>query len=324
MPMSESRKDATRITRTELEHANLNRYYKWYFDDVDAPEFTGQHPVAAYRDPHALQGTIDRLAGLAQDFTCYQSASKRQLEAHRKAYRAEIIRQMETHYDMAPMSSWSALIHRIKNRAKASADGSVLVSLVFCHPNSLVFRDLKESYTYLNLRSGTTWDLNFLGYHTSRIKLSTRPSILGVPQWRFDARDFIGLTAAVEERHRTTLTASCKVQNRSPWQFSGTADLVSFMAYRDFPGLIDWPSLQSVTLLDAQGAYADRSLAQIVEILCDWREDEPELRNLAPGEVHQTGVSVLGLRSALTASAAVIAGGIAGNTAYDLLKQIIS
>jgi hypothetical protein len=67
--------------------------------------------------------------------------------------------------------------------------------------------------------------------------------------------------------------------------YRGNPELVSVMAYRDYPELIDWLSLRAVKLVDANGNYLAQSLGEVVEVLSDWRQDDNEdPRVLAPGE----------------------------------------
>ena len=285
------------------------------------------------RDPHTVVENmirrdriledVERFSGQIQDFTCYRIASKIDQQKYSEAHFIEKRREEGVKYEMHILSSWERLAEMIRTRVQQSADGSALVSLVLCHPGSVVLQDLRNSYAYLNLRSGSAWDLHFVGYRASKLSVSMAPSVLGIPQWQFDAATFLSIISALEAKHATSLIDPDSVAENTPWRFSGTADLVSFMAYRDLQGLIDWSSLRSIQLLNAQGNYIDRSLGQIVEIMSDWRDDGPGVRDFAPGEIRHDGVSVLELHPALTAIAGVIAGGVAGNTAYDLLKQIL-
>lgn len=253
-----------------------------------------------------------------QDATCYRVVSKQEEADYRfmrsvTGWRALVIEETNRY------SAWNNFLFWIQRRAKESEDGSVLVSLILCQPNSLVIRDLKKANAYVNLRSGATWDLHLIGYETFRI----RPSVLGIPMWRFNAGRFLDVIAHIQHEYAAKLADSEGVTPGKPWRYSGTADLVSFMAYRDFPGLIDWPSLRAIQLLDAQGAYLDRSIGQIVEIMSDWREDDPEIREYAPGELRQSAISVVDLHRALTAVAGMVTSGIIGNAAYELLKKLL-
>ncbi len=221
-------------------------------------------------------------------------------------------------------SAWDQLQQAVRRRTEESTDGSALVSLVVCQPDSLVFQGLKRTHAYVDLRSGTAWDLHLIGYAAINTRGTMRPSVLGIPTWRFNAGRFLDVVARIQRGHAAGLAASDSTVagNTAPWRYSGTADLVSFMAYRDLPGLIDWPSLRAVQLLDAQGAYFDRSIGQIVEIMSDWQDDGPEVREFAPGELRQTAISILGLRRALVTVASMVTSGVIGNVAYDLLKQL--
>lgn len=195
-----------------------------------------------------------------------------------------------------------------------------MISLAFCHPKSIVLKDLKSEYVYLNDRSGMRWDLHFVGYrHPDEQR---HPA--GKPRWDFDAAKFDEMRRIVQDNHADSLANADLPYKSVGWRYSGRPELVSFMAYRDHPGLIDWPSLRSVRLVDANGHYLDRSLSEIVEVLSDWRDlDNNDIRDLAPGESPQV-VSAAPISHALQATAAVLASGIAGNAAYELIKAAIT
>jgi hypothetical protein len=218
-----------------------------------------------------------------------------------------------------PAAKWKSLLRVLRKRSRQSDDGSILVSLAFCHPKSIVLRDLKAEYVYLNDRSGTRWDLHFVGYrHRDEQRHPT-----GKPRWDFDAARFDEIRSFVQDNHATSLASAGMPDKSVGWRYSGRPELVSFMAYRDHPGLIDWLSLRSVRLVDANGSYLDRSLSEIVEVLSDWRDlDNDDIRDLAPGEPPQV-VSATPIAHALQATAAALASGIAGNAAYELLKAAV-
>jgi hypothetical protein len=223
---------------------------------------------------------------------------------------------------MVPTDDWDVLLEKISRRCKRSRDGSVLVSLSFCHPESVVFRDLKAEYIYLNHRSGIQWDLHFVGYnfHNKRLREKEAPSA-----WKFDAYQFDTIRKAIQIRHGLALKKSENIPHkRSNWRYTGRPELVSFMAYRDYPDIVDWASLRSVQLVNANGEYTDQSLSEVVEVLSDWRDrDDDMLQKFAPGEFPTT-VSVSSIGKPLQAIGAVIAGGVAGNAAYELIKAAIS
>jgi hypothetical protein len=80
----------------------------------------------------------------------------------------------------------------------------------------------------------------------------------------------------------------------------------------------------SVPLVDADGDYLDRSLSEVVEVMSDWRElDNDDPRALAPSELPRA-VSAAPIGRALRAVAAAIAGGVAGNAAYELIKAAVT
>ncbi|MFC7380881.1 hypothetical protein [Sphaerisporangium rhizosphaerae] len=94
------------------------------------------------------------------------------------------------------------------------------------------------------------------------------------------------------------------------------------MAYSGTSALVDWASLRSVQLLDADGSYRTHNLGQVVETLTDWREfDGPDLRDLAPGEP-PVPASLIPMAPALAGMAAGLAGGLTVNAIYDMLKKV--
>jgi hypothetical protein len=258
------------------------------------------------------------------DATCYRVVSQQEAARAWANYQRTLVHELRLGRSFSLASAWDELLQAVERRTEESTDGSALVSLVMCQPDSLVFRELKRTQAYVDLRSGTAWDLHLIGYAAINTFGTMRPSVLGIPTWRFRAGRFLDVVAHVQHGHAAGLAASdSAVAGSAPWRYSGTGDLVSFMAYRDLPGLIDWPSLKGVQLHDAQGAYLDRSIGQIVEIMSDWREDGPEVQEFAPGEMRQTAISVLDLRRALIVVAGMVTSGVIGNAAYDLLKQLI-
>ncbi|MER5645269.1 hypothetical protein [Streptosporangium sp. NPDC002524] len=108
-------------------------------------------------------------------------------------------------------------------------DGSALISIMFCHPRSVVFRDLNQDFAYLDRRSGVHWDLFFAGYSGRRRWLS--PRALGVPIWKFSPSDFDEIRRHVERLHREALSDDVP-DGLTPWRYSGVPELVSVMAYR--------------------------------------------------------------------------------------------
>ncbi|TCO61119.1 hypothetical protein EV192_103703 [Actinocrispum wychmicini] len=210
----------------------------------------------------------------------------------------------------------------------------------------MVFRDLKCEYAYLNTRSGTAWDLHFVGYECPGPLKQLPPSKAGVPLWRFRPEQFNAIRQMVQNEHRRELGTSNnpfpptdaryyrheretlgKDKPRLPgWRYSGRPELVSFMAYpKDYAHeLIDWLSLRAVQLVDANGNYLAQSLSEVVEIMSDWRHhDSDALRGLAPGE-SPVVVSALPIGKALRATVSVLAAGVSGNAAYDLIKLAIN
>lgn len=266
-------------------------------------------------------------------FTLLAKASEDELRRHERAYAEQepgpVLRPPPgASCLIVPESEWHTLKESITKRAHDTSDGAVLVSLVFCTPDSIVFRDLTRQFAYLNLRSGQVWDLYFAGYTCPVPGRVLPPSPRGIPLWQFRPAKFHDLWKHIRFEHTRSFGENPYYCGR-PWRYSGRPELVSFMAYRDFSDYfgptvrIDWPSLRAVPLADANGDYLDHSLSEIVETMSDWRDtDNAAIRRFAPGE-RPAVESALSLGSALRVVGSAMAGGIAGNAAYDLLKQII-
>ncbi|GAA1664157.1 hypothetical protein GCM10009733_072380 [Nonomuraea maheshkhaliensis] len=214
-----------------------------------------------------------------------------------------------------PITALTELEDHIRRSIQRADDATAMVSVVFAHPRSIVFRDLRNNFAYINVRSGEAWDVYFAGY--VKVPLINR--------WRFDAESFNETRKAIESLHQKALRSiHSPAQYARSWNFSGTADIVSFMAYLQDDIHLDWLSLHACRLLDADGRYLRYSLGEIVESLSDWRkEDDAVMREFAPGEMNREVASALSLKSVLTATAQQFPGGIAVNAAYDLLKKVL-
>lgn len=222
---------------------------------------------------------------------------------------------------------WHTVLQVIAERCRQSAENNTLVSLVFCNPESLVFRDLEREYAYFQERSGEAWDLHFIGYRCEK-RWSLRPSQIGIPKWRFDAKGFNAIRATVQSEHLRHIHKAPLVRPR--WSYSGRPELVSFMAHGSYDeefdeprAHIDWPSLRAVPLVDANGDYSEYSLGEIVEAMSDWRDHETQVfRDLAPGELPKAA-SAGSIVGALRTVAYILGSGIVGNAAYELIKKAI-
>ncbi|MFL6127421.1 tetratricopeptide repeat protein [Actinophytocola sp.] len=246
---------------------------------------------------------------------------------HLAEYEQQLSQSPRVRYSVHLSTAWEAVLESAEKRAGASLDGAALVSVVLCHPGSVVLTDLISHHEYLDRRSGAAWDLHFAGYRAFGKTAHTRklvwPTPRGIPLWQFRPADFDEIRRHIHDSHTVAVAeapASSPFVSR-PWKYSGRPELVSFMAYRDHPGLIDWLSLRAVRLVDAHGRYVDHSLGEIVEVMSDWREDDSdELRALAPGEPPRPSESAVPIGRALAWLGATVAGGVAGNAAYDLIK----
>ncbi|GIH27626.1 hypothetical protein Aph01nite_59360 [Acrocarpospora phusangensis] len=193
------------------------------------------------------------------------------------------------------------------------------MTILFAPPNTSVIKDIRESYAHLDIRSGPDWELYIAGYRKQRSGRIV-----------FNERDFDELQKEIEAGHQKGWVEAALSEGRKyvndtygpAWKFSGTADLVSFMAY-DGPQLeVDWLTLRAVQLLDANGSYRRYGIGEIVEILRDWRKDNPEFRDFAPGESPELA-PIMSICPALSWLGSTAAIAISGNAAYDLLKVIL-
>lgn len=233
----------------------------------------------------------------------------------------DLHRQIQGSYELTTYSPVVAggldkLNSLIYSRFRAAPKPSVLVSILFTQPKSIVYEDLRRNYAYLDVRSGFSWDLYIAGYE--RLPILNR--------WSFDSSGFNQIREHVEMKHAKAMASSAlPMVSGSPWRFSGTADLVSFMAYPDEHGMHhDWLSLRALKLLDANGRYIRYNLGEIVEELSDWQEaDSPALRDLAPGEVASSPASALSLHPFMKVVATTLLGGLAVNASYDLIKKLL-
>lgn len=199
--------------------------------------------------------------------------------------------------------------------------GERLVSVVFAHPGSHVWRELETNRGFLDTRSGAAWDLFFAGLSAyAPMPHEAEPFALGRSgQGRprlFNPKSFTRIADRIAREHAAALAAN---GTREPWRYSGGTDLVSFMCYAREP---DWLSLKSVRLYPWSRLGPGTSLSEVTEGLRRWKAGTiaPEL---APGEAPAAlTVPFDCLADALAWSAAAVAGGLLGNAAYDLLKQL--
>jgi hypothetical protein len=209
---------------------------------------------------------------------------------------------------MRPALDWESIVGQVRERLRETGDDEALVSLVLAPPASVVLRDLRSNFAYLDLRSGLGWDCFFAGY--------------GADRWgrfegrgEFRAEDFRRLVKQVAYRYEKAVAER--------WRYSGKCDVVSWMVYRGArtKAVFDWHSMRAVTLTDANDRYAGQSLGEMVEVLSDWRDEEPGLAAFAPGEA-PGGVGVGALGGLLASALRTGASGVTVNAAYDLLKKL--
>jgi hypothetical protein len=207
----------------------------------------------------------------------------------------------------------------IGKRLRTDGANEALVSIVFAPPASTVHRDLANAFAHLHLRSGQNWDLFFAGYNWSRAKVGPHGNLL---HHTFSAEAFDHLADDISWRHGWYLRRAESPGDRQPWRYSGRTDLVSVMAHRAAgPDLIDWLSLRSVTVTDANDNYVTYGLGEIVEIMADWRAEPDGLADLAAGQPPQ-GLSLGQLAPVLAALGSAVGAGVVGSAAFELLKII--
>jgi hypothetical protein len=138
--------------------------------------------------------------------------------------------------------SFDVVRRMTREQIEQSTDGMALVSVVFAHPDSLVFGDLVNNYGYLKVRSGYNWYLHFAGYCRPSLDLPSDAEAIkkiGGSTWRFSPTMFNDLRSDIEKRSEQATKETLEgfqrdsIWNRSyrpsttTWHFSGTADLVS-------------------------------------------------------------------------------------------------
>lgn len=225
---------------------------------------------------------------------------------------------------MLPASQWAEVERQVEGVLSDPGCAEVLVSVVFAQPSSVVFRDLSSNYAYLDLRSGTAWNLYFAGYGRKAWGRFPQSRRVGRSSEIFSPSRFREMIHEVSASHEAALQDAQDIpEPRTAWRYSGTCDLVSLMAYprRDRSVHWDWLSLRDLQLTDGNDRYVDTGLGEVVETLSDWRTGSPLLRQLAPGEAPQR--SVLSLQDSLVAIAGALSLEVAGNLAGDLIKGLL-
>jgi|GEM_PF-5745838 len=204
------------------------------------------------------------------------------------------------------MRSYSA-----ETDARTSALHMRVVSIIFASPDCLAIKELKSNRQYLDLKTRNAWDLFFAGYYAYTEEPDGRLIYFPDGQcWGYSAAKFEALERALTVAARPTA-----------WEFSGTVDLVSFICYH---GLPDWDTLVSRQIAESDGSVRERlSLGEIARGLYRWSDDRMR-PDLAPGEFRRATLSTRSLDRALRWTATAIGGGIAGNVAYDLLRELIT
>jgi hypothetical protein len=200
--------------------------------------------------------------------------------------------------------------------------GQRLISIIFARPSSPVWRDLETNRAFLDLRSGDAWDLFFAGMSAFAAEEADAIPIVD-PSWRGDFARYLNLRAfrGIEETiYRGQRSVTQKADHEFEiWRYSGETDLVSFMCYAREP---DWLSLRSVHIEESPTGRP-LSLGQITEGLTRWSSGDVDER-FAPGRAaagaHRTNAS--SLDKALSWAALTVAGGVLGNSAYDLIKAL--
>lgn len=187
----------------------------------------------------------------------------------------------------------AASMQHIKNDAaliRNSTECSV-VALLFAPPDTDAIRILDSRGGQLDVRSGDTWDLFFAGYYKSKDPQlessvgAVRAGERWARDWWFNGADFDHLRRYIEDM--------CKRK----WVYSGKTDLVLITAYVSAKGsvTIDWDSVQSGSVTDAQDGTSSLTLGEIVQRISD--DLEQDIQDAAYGvgavtsPVNETGDS---------------------------------
>jgi len=145
--------------------------------------------------------------------------------------------------------------------------GPTVLAFLFSLPHSDAIEHLDRHGDYLDIRSGSTWDLFWPGYYrsnaTSQFENNCGSESVGrgfAADWYFNAREFNKMRGDIE-----SLTDE-------RWRFSGGTDLVLVNAWIPDrgPSTIDWTS----TLSGPVDANTTLGLGQIVERISRDLEDD--------------------------------------------------
>lgn len=196
--------------------------------------------------------------------------------------------------------------------------GERLVSMVFAPQASSIWNELAVSVAHLDLRSGTDWDLFFVGLPA--IRPPERVPEWVREQWRrwrgeqVNAEAFNRVATDVSRSHAAALRQHEGSDSRR-WRYSGRSELVSVMSYDAQP---DWLSLRSFDL----ARLGDAPLAQVTERLTPWA-DGPIDTDLSPGLPSLGDPDLRGLAVGLLQTGlAAVGGGVASNAAWELIRTI--
>jgi len=200
--------------------------------------------------------------------------------------------------------------------------GQRLISIVFARPSSPVWRDLETNRAFLDLRSGDAWDLFFAGMSAFGAEEGGAIPIAD-PNWHGGYTRYLN-PRAFREIEETIYWGQQRIAERADhefevWRYSGETDLVSFMCYAREP---DWLSLRSVRIEESPTGRPI-SLGQITEGLTRWSSGDADER-FAPGRAAKGAdrAHAPSLDKALSWAALTVAGGVLGNSVYDLIKAL--
>lgn len=195
--------------------------------------------------------------------------------------------------------------------------GQRLISIVFARPSSAVWRDLESNRAFLDLRSGDAWDLFFAGMSAfAQEERDAEP--IEDPSWHGGYARYLNPDAFREiedEVYRGQESNGVPAPQR--WRYSGYTDLVSFMCYARKP---DWASLRYMMIEEPMSGRSV-GLGRITEGLKGWMDDDLD-PDFAPGVQASLGPGshAMPFDRALAWAASAVAGGVMGNSAYDLLR----
>jgi hypothetical protein len=216
---------------------------------------------------------------------------------------------------MWPAANLDMVFQRAReNSGDEDGPGRRLVSLLFAPPHADVWRQLKFSEGHLNEQTGDAWDLFFVG--VPAVGKAENPNAGRDWSEYFRPRLFREVQEAVEVAHRRALREYDMDNRVTAWTHTGGVDLVSLNAYHGVP---DWISLRAARI-DESGI--DLDLTELSARMRRWQLARIDAE-LSPGVPVASRIPVFReLSTALYWTSGAVGGGVVGNAAYDLIKQL--